>query len=192
MNYFLHKLILALGVWFLLGICMMVRFWYIFSKHGAKFPTWTHNQAQEEEPAFDKEYHQGFLEELAAANPDIPVGFAVRHTTRANNGQLNNNRANEENGAESCDTPLPKLVDLKFSNRHWQLADTSNGTFFAYRAYLDDREPGRTVVRILTMFDNESPAEAAFCQFWSEGAENPASVQVSLRCIVLADKDIHI
>ncbi|MPC21722.1 hypothetical protein E2C01_014718 [Portunus trituberculatus] len=74
----------------------------------------------------------------------------------------------------------PSLIDLSFSNIYWQVFHSSNGTFYLYSAFFDNRtltmaEPS---VRILGMADRIKPAIKAHCQLWYEGQGTPIVAEV--------------
>ena len=62
----------------------------------------------------------------------------------------------------------PALTDLRFSNKYWQVTETSNGTFYLYGAYLDVRPTNRLgpTVRVLGMINRLEPTVKTFCQLW--------------------------
>ena len=38
-----------------------------------------------------------------------------------------------------CDK-VPDILSLKYNNKHWQVKDSDNATFYLYAAYLDNRQ----------------------------------------------------
>ncbi|XP_063880400.1 uncharacterized protein LOC135111213 isoform X1 [Scylla paramamosain] len=74
----------------------------------------------------------------------------------------------------------PNLVDLSFSNVYWQVFHSSEGTFYLYSAFFDNRtltRPGPSV-RILGMVDRVKPAVKTHCQLWYEGQGTPVVAKV--------------
>ncbi|KAG5667357.1 hypothetical protein PVAND_015340 [Polypedilum vanderplanki] len=65
---------------------------------------------------------------------------------------------------------FPLLVDLNISDINWQVTNTSNGTFYLFNAYYDDREglQNGTVIRILALINKIDPIVKTFCQMWFE------------------------
>lgn len=75
----------------------------------------------------------------------------------------------------------PSLYDIQFSNIYWQVLHTTNGTFYLYNAYLDNRpaSPENPSVRILAMVDRVTPAVTTRCHIWYEGEKEPVVSKVS-------------
>jgi len=67
----------------------------------------------------------------------------------------------------SC-TKYPSVIDLKLSNKYWQILESSNGTFHLYGAYLDVRPANRLgpTLRILGMLNRLEPKVKTVCQIW--------------------------
>ena len=63
------------------------------------------------------------------------------------------------NRANTCKVDFPSLYELDYNNIHWQRFASSNGTFYLYGAYYDDRWRGGPLpmVRILSMIDRVNP-----------------------------------
>lgn len=74
----------------------------------------------------------------------------------------------------SCKPEFPSLYELDFNNIHWQRFTSTNGTFYLYGAYYDDRWRGGPLpmVRILSMIDRINPPPIA-CQFWFDSFKTP-------------------
>ncbi|XP_023229298.1 uncharacterized protein LOC111629645 [Centruroides sculpturatus] len=72
-------------------------------------------------------------------------------------------------GNKTC-ARFPSLYELEFNNIYWQTLRTSNGTFYLYGAYYDDRwrAGGIPIVRILGMVDKIKPLPTT-CQLWFDG-----------------------
>ncbi|GFU60724.1 glycosyltransferase family 92 protein [Trichonephila clavipes] len=69
-------------------------------------------------------------------------------------------------GSKSC-VKFPSLYELDFNNIYWQRLQTSNGTYYLYGAYYDNRwrAGNAPVVRILGMIDRIKPIPT-ICQLW--------------------------
>lgn len=67
--------------------------------------------------------------------------------------------------SEDC-WKIPNILDLHYSNKYWQVKESSNGTFYLYAAYLDVRPGGSDSVRILGMIDRIRPEVKTFCKLW--------------------------
>ncbi|XP_044260704.1 uncharacterized protein LOC123008768 [Tribolium madens] len=70
---------------------------------------------------------------------------------------------------------FPQLVNIQINNNHWQMQETSFGTFFLFGAYLDRR--GAPMVRILALLDQYQPQNTYFCQFWYKNLAKPVIVE---------------
>ncbi|KAG5667356.1 hypothetical protein PVAND_015339 [Polypedilum vanderplanki] len=70
---------------------------------------------------------------------------------------------------------FPLLVDLNISDTNWQVTNTSNGTFYLFNAYYDDREglQNGTVIRILALINKIDPIVKTFCQMWFDNLKEP-------------------
>lgn len=75
---------------------------------------------------------------------------------------------------ETC-AIYPTLESLRFSNKYWQVTETSNGTFYLYGAYLDVRPTNRLgpTVRVLGMINRLEPSVKTFCQLWFSDSLEP-------------------
>lgn len=74
---------------------------------------------------------------------------------------------------------FPKREDMNISDTFWQIKNTSNGTFYLFNAYFDDREAvNGSVVRILGMINTIHPIVTTFCQLWFFGIAEPIPVEV--------------
>lgn len=73
-----------------------------------------------------------------------------------------------------CKTEYPSLFELQYNNIYWQKYSSSNGTFYLYGAYFDDRWRGGPLpsVRILAMIDRISPPPVA-CLMWFDSISVP-------------------
>ena len=74
----------------------------------------------------------------------------------------------------------PSLVDLSFNNIYWQVLHSSNGTFYLYSAFFDNRtltQPGPSI-RVLGMANRIKPVVTTHCQLWYEGDAAPVVAKV--------------
>lgn len=71
-------------------------------------------------------------------------------------------------------------TDLNVTDIYWQVTTTSNGSFYLYNAYYDDRLTldGPPVVRILGLIDVLFPEVKTFCQFWYKNHTQPLITEV--------------
>lgn len=74
----------------------------------------------------------------------------------------------------------PRLADLSFNNLYWQMLESSNGTFYLYNAFFDNRTrtAPATSIRILGMANRIVPAVTTHCQLWYEGEAAPVIAKV--------------
>ncbi|KAA0186796.1 hypothetical protein HAZT_HAZT008591 [Hyalella azteca] len=75
---------------------------------------------------------------------------------------------------------FPTLWDIGFNNVYWQTLKTSNGTFYLYGAYYDNRTlvAMKPVVRMLGMINRLEPKVKTICQLWFEGLKAPVFAKV--------------
>ncbi|XP_063592847.1 uncharacterized protein LOC134769964 [Penaeus indicus] len=74
----------------------------------------------------------------------------------------------------------PSLYQIRFNNGQWQTFDTSNGTFYLFSAYHDNRTLAkRPAVRVLGMLNRFDPKLNTSCQLWFNGTSKPVFAQVS-------------
>ncbi|XP_047740917.1 uncharacterized protein LOC125179322 [Hyalella azteca] len=75
---------------------------------------------------------------------------------------------------------FPSLVNLRFNNVYWQTMETSNGSFYLYGAYYDNRtlEEKAPVVRILGMINRLEPQVKTTCQLWFKSYKVPVFATV--------------
>ena len=110
-------------------------------------------------------------EEMAATLqqrvPNVPVQYWVQH------------KANITIKNHTC-AVYPSIMDLRFNNDYWQTLHTSNGTFYLYGAYYDDRarNPLGPTVRILGMIDRIEPTVKTHCLLWYDVAKDPIKTAV--------------
>ncbi|KAG5667358.1 hypothetical protein PVAND_015341 [Polypedilum vanderplanki] len=75
---------------------------------------------------------------------------------------------------------FPKIQDLNISDIYWQVTNTSNGTFYLFNAYYDDREDFEKLndIRILALVNRINPIVKTFCQMWFEDSNQPEIIEV--------------
>ncbi|XP_070489870.1 uncharacterized protein [Chironomus tepperi] len=75
---------------------------------------------------------------------------------------------------------FPLETDLNITDIYWQVKNTTNGTFYLYNAYYDDRKGvnGLPFVRIIALINVIDPIVKTFCQFWYENVSEPIVVEV--------------
>ncbi|KAK2718444.1 uncharacterized protein LOC136037819 isoform X2 [Artemia franciscana] len=79
----------------------------------------------------------------------------------------------------SC-SHFPSIYDIKFNNIYWQELITSNGTFFLYGAYYDNR-PLSSIgpsIRVLGLIDRIEPTVPTYCQMWYQASQDPVVTKV--------------
>ena len=110
-------------------------------------------------------------EELAAliqkGVPNVPFAFWMREKGRI----VSKNH--------TC-AIYPSVFDIRFNNDYWQTLHTSNGTFYLYGAYYDDRarNPLGPTVRLLGMIDRIEPTVKTHCLLWYDVAKDPVKTPV--------------
>jgi len=73
----------------------------------------------------------------------------------------------------------PNVFDIKFNNNYWQTFRSSNGTFYLYGAYHDNRAAvGRPTMRILAMIDRIEPTVKTHCLLWFSASKDPVVTPV--------------
>ena len=112
---------------------------------------------------------QQLLVSLSNAS-NLPLVYWSRH--------ISSSKAAKVKG--SCQVEFPSLFELRFNNVYWQHFASSNGSFFLYGAYFDDRWRGGplAMVRILAMVDRISPPPVA-CQLWYENVSQPITASAT-------------
>ncbi|KAK8400303.1 hypothetical protein O3P69_003179 [Scylla paramamosain] len=81
--------------------------------------------------------------------------------------------------ASKCGT-YPSLFNLSFNNIYWQVFHFSQGTFYLYSAFFDNRtltRPGPSV-RILGMVNRIKLDVSTYCQLWYRGEGTPVVAKV--------------
>lgn len=79
---------------------------------------------------------------------------------------------------ESCGH-FPTSGHLNITDKFWQVTNTTNGTFYLFNAYLDDREAvNDSVVRVLGYINIIRPTVKMYCQMWFFGLLEPISTEV--------------
>jgi len=104
---------------------------------------------------------------LQAKIPNLPLVYWFE----------NKNKVRSKN--KTC-AKYPSVYDMNFNNIYWQQAETSNGTFFLYGAYLDVRHKNRLgpTVRILSMINRIEPTVKTYCQLWFNSTKEPVFSKV--------------
>ena len=67
---------------------------------------------------------------------------------------------------------FPKLTDLNVMDTYWHVKNSTNGTFYLFNAYFDDREEklrNRSAIRIVAFIDKIDPIVKTYCQLWFDG-----------------------
>jgi hypothetical protein len=79
---------------------------------------------------------------------------------------------------------IPKTSEIDYNNTYWQRFVSSNGTYFLYNAYYDDRilSGPSPMVRITAMIDQISPPPI-FCQLWYTNVPFPVTTRATYSCI---------
>lgn len=72
------------------------------------------------------------------------------------------------------------MTDLNVTDIYWQVMNSTNGTFYLYNAYFDDREDliNGSVIRILAFINKIDPMVKTYCQMWFEGFTSAVPVDV--------------
>lgn len=74
---------------------------------------------------------------------------------------------------------FPTRENLNISDKYWQVTNTTNGTFYLFNAYYDDRDAvNGSVVRILGLINRIRPIVKTYCQMWFFGMLDPISSEV--------------
>lgn len=74
---------------------------------------------------------------------------------------------------------FPARENLNISDKYWQVTKTTNGTFYLFNAYYDDREAvNGSLVRILGLINRIRPTVKTYCQMWFFGMLDPIPVEV--------------
>lgn len=76
---------------------------------------------------------------------------------------------------------MPMQVDIHYNNMYWQTFSSSNGSFYLYGAYFDNRTlvTPKPVVRLLGMIDRLPPVLKTVCQLWFKEFNEPIFSPVS-------------
>lgn len=124
----------------------------------------------EQEPSVDRSpslSEQDMAEQIQAKIPNLPISYWQKYKGKA----MSKNK--------TC-AKFPSLYELSFNNMYWQTLKTSNGTFYLYGAYYDNRTlvAMKPVIRVLGMIDRLEPRVKTFCQLWFEGYKEPVFAKV--------------
>lgn len=110
-------------------------------------------------------------EEIAVLLQDKIPSFPIKFWQSSKNKFLAKNK--------TC-AKFPLYYDVSFNNIYWQTLQTSNGTFYLYAAYYDNRTlvAMKPVIRILGMINRLEPTVKTYCQLWFYGAKEPVFAKV--------------
>ena len=99
--------------------------------------------------------------------PNVPLAYWVKEKSKISSKN------------HTC-AVYPSVLDIKFNNDYWQTVRTSNGTFYLYGAYYDDRANNKLgpTVRILGMIDRIEPTVKSYCLLWYDVAKDPVKTPV--------------
>ncbi|CAF1308820.1 unnamed protein product [Adineta steineri] len=89
---------------------------------------------------------------------------------KTNNNSLQNLSKQQE---QPCRIQSPGSIKIDYNNIYWQRFQSSNGTFFFYNAFYDDRilNGALSTIRILSMIDRISPIKI-YCRIWFSNISN--------------------
>lgn len=75
---------------------------------------------------------------------------------------------------------LAEILDIKYSNKHWQVMELPRATLFLYAAYLDTRIV-LPVIRIMASVKGkiQEPFLSLYCKVWFEDNSDPVIVNVT-------------
>ncbi|CAL4122333.1 unnamed protein product [Meganyctiphanes norvegica] len=115
--------------------------------------------------------------EIQKRNPNLPVQYWFK------------NRYAGMKYADHC-AAFPSLLDVKYNNIYWQYLKTSQGTFYLYSAYYDNRYlvKNKPVIRILTMYDSLDINVTIHCQIWLNNRKTPVFSEVSQKLKIWDDR----
>ncbi|XP_037791285.1 uncharacterized protein LOC119586607 [Penaeus monodon] len=117
-------------------------------------------------PLVDNSPARNLVQDLQEAVPNLPSRYWLKN----DNGMGMN---------KSC-AKYPSLYQIRFNNGRWQTFDASNGTFYLFSAYYDNRTLAeRPVVRVLGMLNRVDPKLNTSCQLWFNGTSKPVFAKVS-------------
>ncbi|XP_069172171.1 uncharacterized protein [Procambarus clarkii] len=108
------------------------------------------------------------MEEVLDTLPNLPFSYRERNDPHFGSG--NNN----------C-SKYPELFDIHFNSIYWQVLQTSNGSFYMYSAFYDNRTLSKhsPSLRILAMINRIEPSVKTKCKIWFNDKISPVIVNVS-------------
>lgn len=110
----------------------------------------------------------------------LHVNINDHHEQTAPSSSFRENRTNSsfpllaKSVEKKCLIKPPVELTLDYNNIYWQEFSSSNGTFYLYNAYYDNRTMGGPIplVRILSMIDRLIPPPL-YCQLWVHNSPVP-------------------
>ncbi|CAF0925695.1 unnamed protein product [Didymodactylos carnosus] len=117
------------------------------------------------------------LVRLAQENTEKKIDNSLRYNaTRTIEEKEISNKSKFENKNEKkkCKIIHPKDIDLDHNNIYWQRFISSNGTYYLYHAFYDNRVlvGSSPLIRILSMIDRVTPIPI-YCLIWFNNTSNP-------------------
>lgn len=123
----------------------------------------------EAEPLLDKSSlsDEEIIKNLQEKIPNFPIQFWQKYKGKV----LSKNK--------TC-AKFPNYFDVSFNNIYWQTLKTSNGSFYLYAAYYDNRTlvAMKPVIRVLGMINRLEPTVKTYCQLWFDGHKEPVFAKV--------------
>ncbi|KAG7167339.1 putative Glycosyltransferase family 92-like 6, partial [Homarus americanus] len=112
-------------------------------------------------PAIDSSVTED-KDKILAALPNLPLSYRKKLNPHVSPGHVKCAR-------------YPSLFDIQFSNIYWQALHTSNGTFYLYNSFYDNRTLSKDApsIRILGMANRIRPTVETNCQLWFDGEKGP-------------------
>ncbi|XP_063592845.1 uncharacterized protein LOC134769963 [Penaeus indicus] len=118
------------------------------------------------EPLVDNSPARNQVQDLQDAVPNLPARYWLKK--------------DKDMGMNKTCAKYPSLYQIRYNNGRWQTFDTSNGTFYLFSAYHDNRTLAeRPAVRVLGMLNRFDPKLNTSCQLWFNGTSKPVFAQVS-------------
>ncbi|XP_045607858.2 uncharacterized protein [Procambarus clarkii] len=108
------------------------------------------------------------MEEVLDTLPNLPFSYRKRNDPHFGSGNTN------------C-SKYPELFDIHFNSIYWQVLQTSNGSFYMYSAFYDNRTLSKhsPSLRILAMINRIEPSVKTKCKIWFNDKISPVIVNVS-------------
>ncbi|XP_069187451.1 uncharacterized protein [Procambarus clarkii] len=112
-------------------------------------------------PAIDRTVSDG-KDDILKDLPNLPPSYLEKHNPHPWSG---NNKCAQ----------YPPLFDISFNNLYWQVLQTSNGTFYLFSAFYDNRtlNKKKPSLRILGMMNRINPTVKTHCQIWYDDNNSP-------------------